>query len=59
MRRNEAPAKAAGDTLDSMDATALLSWLADNPIAIQRPIVVTDQGARIGRPPESVLEILP
>lgn len=36
----------------------LISALIDNPILIERPIVVTDRGARIGRPPESVLEIL-
>lgn len=35
-----------------------LDLLADNPALIQRPIVFTDRGAAIGRPPESVLEIL-
>jgi arsenate reductase len=29
-----------------------------NPILIERPIVITSKGVRIGRPPESILEIL-
>jgi len=29
-----------------------------NPVLVERPIVETDKGARIGRPLESVLEIL-
>ena len=35
-----------------------LKWLADNIRVLQRPIVVNDNRARIGRPPESVLEII-
>ncbi len=37
----------------------LLDFMLQHPILIQRPIVVTPLGARLGRPPESVLEILP
>ena len=59
VRRNEEPAKEAGSKLDHMSDGELLDWLVNNPIAIQRPIVVTDEAARIGRPPESVVEILP
>jgi len=36
----------------------LIDEIIANPILIQRPIVVADGQARIGRPPESVLEIL-
>lgn len=36
----------------------LLEAIASHPILLQRPIVVTNNQARIGRPPESVLEIL-
>ncbi|MDG2270387.1 MAG: ArsC/Spx/MgsR family protein, partial [Alphaproteobacteria bacterium] len=32
--------------------------IVKNPILMERPIVVTASKARIGRPPESVLEIL-
>lgn len=40
------------------DTQALLDAMADNPILIERPIVVANNKARIGRPPESVLDIL-
>ena len=58
LRKNEEPVKAAGTRLVEMSEAELLDWLSANPIAIQRPIVVTDTAARIGRPPEAVLEIL-
>lgn len=37
----------------------LIAAMVANPILIERPIVVAGYQARIGRPPESVLEILP
>ncbi|QNN23252.1 arsenate reductase (glutaredoxin) [Planctomycetales bacterium ZRK34] len=40
------------------DDAALIAAMVEHPILIERPIVVTDKGARIGRPPESVLEVL-
>ena len=36
----------------------LFRLMSEHPILIQRPIVVADSRARIGRPPEAVLEIL-
>ena len=36
----------------------LLDALVTYPILIQRPIVLADNKARIGRPPEKVMEIL-
>ncbi len=36
----------------------LFAAMASHPILIERPIVVNGSAARIGRPPESVLEIL-
>jgi arsenate reductase (glutaredoxin) len=36
----------------------LIHAMVTNPILIERPIVITDQHARIGRPPENILEIL-
>ena len=42
----------------SMDEKALLSAMAKHPTIIERPIVVHDDKAALGRPPENVLEIL-
>ena len=36
----------------------LLDAMADNPILIERPFVVTDKGTRLARPIDSVREIL-
>ena len=36
----------------------LVKMVADNPILLERPIVVNGDRAAIGRPPENVLEIL-
>jgi len=58
MRKNEEPYK----TLSLNDATLsdsqLIKAIVDNPILLQRPIVVANGKAAIGRPPENVLEIL-
>ena len=35
-----------------------ISLMVNNPILLERPIVVTNGKAAIGRPPESVLEIV-
>jgi len=40
------------------DPATLIQRMADHPGIIQRPIVVHGDTARIGRPPENVLEIL-
>ncbi|WP_019212103.1 arsenate reductase (glutaredoxin) [Yersinia massiliensis] len=49
-------------TLNLADAALtqdqLLQAMSDNPKLIERPIVVSHGKARIGRPPEQVLEIL-
>lgn len=42
---------------DADDATLLAAMAAD-PILIERPLVETEKGVRLGRPPEAVLEIL-
>ena len=36
----------------------LIDFMLQHPILIERPIVVTQKGVRLGRPPESVREIL-
>ena len=49
-------------TLNLADSTlseeALIQAMVENPKLIERPIVVKQDQARIGRPPEQVLEIL-
>lgn len=37
---------------------ALIQTMVDNPILIERPIVVNGDKAALGRPPEAVLDIL-
>jgi arsenate reductase (glutaredoxin) len=57
MRTGEAEFKAMGLSKDSDDAT-LIRAMAEVPKLIERPIVFRDGKARLGRPPEQVLDIL-
>lgn len=41
-----------------LDGAELIAALSANPAAIERPIVVKGDRARVGRPPESVLDLL-
>lgn len=43
----------------ALSDTELLDAIIANPILLNRPIVVTEKGARLCRPPELVHEILP
>jgi arsenate reductase len=45
--------------LSSARDADLLKAIAAHPILLNRPIVVTDKGAKLCRPPELVHEILP
>lgn len=47
----------AGLTKDSPETTVLAA-LAANPRLIERPLVLTQDAAALGRPPEAVLDIL-
>jgi len=40
------------------DDDVILQAMADHPVLIERPIVVKGAAARLGRPPEQVVEIL-
>jgi arsenate reductase (glutaredoxin) len=51
-------AEDAAKPLKGADADAILDAMAANPILIERPLVATDKGVRLGRPPEKVREIL-
>jgi arsenate reductase len=58
MRRKEPEYKAAG--LDNPDLTRdeLIQAMVDQPKLIERPIVIKDNRAILGRPPEKVLDLL-
>ena len=43
---------------DVHDDEALIRAMVDNPILIERPIVICGNRAAIGRPPENVLAVL-
>ncbi len=58
MRTGEAAFKERGLADPALSDEALIAAMAADPILIERPIVVTDKGARLGRPPEAVQEIL-
>jgi len=58
MRQHELVYKALELDKPELDEDALITAMIENPILIERPIVVTNGKARIGRPPENVLEIL-
>ncbi|MGB0513255.1 MAG: arsenate reductase (glutaredoxin), partial [Wenzhouxiangellaceae bacterium] len=58
LRTGENVWKELGLDAASVDEHTLLETMAANPILIERPIVVVGDRARIGRPPEQVLELL-
>jgi len=51
-------AKEEGIDPDALSDDALIDAMLTAPRVIERPIVVTDTAARLGRPPEKVNEIL-
>lgn len=54
LRKGEEGAKALKDASDD----AILDAMIADPILIERPLVETEKGVRLGRPPERVREIL-
>ncbi len=57
VRRGESAFKEAGLSRDS-DEDTLVGAMASHPKLIERPIVFANGKAKVGRPPEAVLEIL-
>ena len=60
VRQGETVFNEATDLPSLSDDAALAAWVADNPQALQRPIVVDDDNGRavVGRPPESVERLI-
>ena len=58
MRKGEQEYRELGLSDESLGEQALIETLAAHPKLIERPIVLANDRAAIGRPPEAVLEIL-
>ncbi|MCE0801894.1 arsenate reductase (glutaredoxin) [Buttiauxella sp. A2-C1_F] len=58
MRQKEDLYKELNLVDSALSEEQLIQAMVDNPKLIERPIVLANGQARIGRPPESVLEIL-
>jgi arsenate reductase len=56
IRKKEAAA--VGIDPASMSENALIAAMEEHPIIVERPIVVANGKAALGRPPEKVLEVL-
>ncbi len=56
IRKGESVYKELG--LKDADKATLVKAMAENPILIERPVVINGNKAAIGRPPEAVLDIL-
>lgn len=58
MRTGEAEYQSTGMDNPDLDREALIAGMVNTPKLIERPIVLANGKAAIGRPPESVLAIL-
>lgn len=58
MRKKEQEYKAAGLDNPDLSPDQLIQAMVDHPRLIERPIVIKNGRAALGRPPEKVLEIL-
>lgn len=58
MRNKEAPYKDNNLSDESLSRDQLIAAIVADPILLERPIVVSGAKAAIGRPPESVLDII-
>ena len=58
MRKGETVYKELDLKNENLSSAQLITAMLENPILIERPIVLANGRAAIGRPPESVLDIL-
>lgn len=58
MRKKEAEYKELGLADTSLSRNQLVEAMVTHPRLIERPIVVSEKGAVLGRPTEKILEIL-
>lgn len=58
MRRGEERYKELNLDAPKLSESALIQAMVENPILIERPIVLASGKAALGRPPENVLNIL-
>ena len=58
LRKGEAPFQELELANPELDDEALIAAMASHPVLIERPIVVANGKAALGRPPENVLAIL-
>lgn len=58
MRKGQEEYKALGLDDESLSRDDLITAMIENPILIERPIVITDKGIAIGRPIDNVKKIL-
>ena len=58
IRKGEEEYKLLNIKDQSLTENELISFMSENPKLIERPIVVKDDKAIIGRPPENVLSLL-
>ena len=59
LRTKEAPYAVLELDNPALSEEALIQAMVENPILINRPIVATPLGVRLGRPVEAILDILP
>ena len=58
LRKGEAAYKEAGLDQDGVSDQTIIQAMVQYPVLMERPIVVANGKAAIGRPPESILDIL-
>ena len=58
LRRTEAAYKARGLGDTGLSDDAIVAAMVEEPVLIERPVVMSGDKAALGRPPEAVLDIL-